>query len=123
MTTSVGGSSGVFRIDPATKKMTQVLGGRRRINGVSFDPASLKLAKQLPSTADPCGKTQFGFPTQTNEYQAVGRADYQLNDKADVTVLIYREGKVAANHALAAGGLSDEAIKQIITDTSKILND
>ena len=44
MTTSVGGSSGVFRIDPATKKMTQVLGGRRRINGVSFDAAGRRLA-------------------------------------------------------------------------------
>ena len=44
MTTSVGGSSALFRIDPATKKMTQVLGGRRRINGASFDPAGKKVA-------------------------------------------------------------------------------
>jgi dipeptidyl aminopeptidase/acylaminoacyl peptidase len=44
MTTSVGGSSGLFRIDPNTKKMTQVLGGRRRINGASFDPAGKKVA-------------------------------------------------------------------------------
>ena len=44
MTTSVGGSSAVFRIDPATKKMTQVLGGRRRINGASFDATAKKVA-------------------------------------------------------------------------------
>jgi dipeptidyl aminopeptidase/acylaminoacyl peptidase len=44
MTTSVGGSSGVFRLDPATKKMTQLLGGRRRINGVTFDAAGTKMA-------------------------------------------------------------------------------
>lgn len=44
MTTSVGGSSGLFRIDPNTKKMTQVLGGRRRINGASFDRAGKKVA-------------------------------------------------------------------------------
>jgi dipeptidyl aminopeptidase/acylaminoacyl peptidase len=44
MTTSVGGSSGLFRIDPNTKKMTQVLGGRRRISGASFDPAGKKVA-------------------------------------------------------------------------------
>ena len=57
------------------------------------------------------------------EENKTGPSDYNLNDKADVTVLIYREGKVAANHALAAGGLSDEEIKRIIADTGKILND
>jgi hypothetical protein len=30
---------------------------------------------------------------------------------------------VEANHALAAGGLSDDEIKRIIADTGKILND
>src|SRR5687768_16384478 len=34
MTAATGGSTGVFRIDPNTKRMTQVLSGRRRINGV-----------------------------------------------------------------------------------------
>jgi dipeptidyl aminopeptidase/acylaminoacyl peptidase len=44
MTTSVGGSSAVYRIDPASKKMTQVLGGRRRINGTSFDASGKRVA-------------------------------------------------------------------------------
>jgi dipeptidyl aminopeptidase/acylaminoacyl peptidase len=44
MTASVGGSSALFRIDPGTKKMTQVLGGRRRINGASFDAAGKQVA-------------------------------------------------------------------------------
>jgi dipeptidyl aminopeptidase/acylaminoacyl peptidase len=44
MTTSVGGSSAVFRIDPASKKMTQILGGRRRINGTSFDASGKRVA-------------------------------------------------------------------------------
>ena len=44
MTTSVGGSSALFRIDPGTKKMTQLLGGRRRINGASFDAAGRQVA-------------------------------------------------------------------------------
>jgi len=44
MTTSVGGSSALFRIDPTTNKMTQILGGRRRISGASFDPAGKKVA-------------------------------------------------------------------------------
>jgi hypothetical protein len=57
------------------------------------------------------------------EENKTGPSDYNLNDKVDVTVLIYREGKVAANHALAAGGLNDEEIKRIMADTGKILND
>ncbi len=57
------------------------------------------------------------------EENKTGPSDYKLDDNADVTVLIYREGKVAANHALAAGGLTADAVKGIIADTAKILND
>lgn len=57
------------------------------------------------------------------EENKTGPSDYNLDEKADVTVLIYRDGKVAANHALAAGGLSDSEIKSIVADTGKILND
>jgi hypothetical protein len=52
-----------------------------------------------------------------------GPDDYKINPDADVTVLIYRQGKVAVNHTLAAGQLDDGQIKSIIADTSKILND
>ena len=44
MTTSVGGSSAVVRIDPTTRKVTPLLGGRRRFNGVSFDASGKRLA-------------------------------------------------------------------------------
>lgn len=44
MTAATGGSTGVFRIDPATKKLTQVLSGRRRINGLSSDAKGTKIA-------------------------------------------------------------------------------
>lgn len=44
MTTSVGGSSAVVRVDPATRKLTPVLGGRRRITGTSFDASGRKVA-------------------------------------------------------------------------------
>ena len=50
-----------------------------------------------------------------------GPSEYHLNPKADVTVLIYREGRVAANHALPAGALDAAEVKKIIADTSKIL--
>ncbi|HYC51851.1 MAG TPA: S9 family peptidase, partial [Gemmatimonadaceae bacterium] len=43
-TAAIGGSTGVFRLDPATKRRTQVLSGRRRINGVSTDAKGSKIA-------------------------------------------------------------------------------
>ena len=46
--------------------------------GISYDPASLKLAAKLPGTSDPCGRVHFAFPTQIGEYQVVGRVDYQI---------------------------------------------
>ncbi len=55
------------------------------------------------------------------EAQPNGPEDYKLSSSADVTVIIYRQGTVVANHALPAGGLTDEAIKSIVADTSKIL--
>ena len=44
LTAAIGGSTGVFRLDPASKKMTAVLSGRRRINGVSTDGKATKIA-------------------------------------------------------------------------------
>jgi hypothetical protein len=50
-----------------------------------------------------------------------GPENLKLNPDADVTVLIYREGIVKANHALTAGSLDKKAIAAIVADTSKIL--
>lgn len=44
LTAAVGGSTGVFRLDPNTKKLTQVLSGRRRISGLSTDAKGSKIA-------------------------------------------------------------------------------
>jgi dipeptidyl aminopeptidase/acylaminoacyl peptidase len=44
MSASVGGSVGLFRVDPATKKLTPVLSGRRRITALSADAKGTKLA-------------------------------------------------------------------------------
>ena len=50
-----------------------------------------------------------------------GPEEYKINPEAEITVLIYREGKVAANHAVAAGKLDKKEIESIVADTSKIL--
>ena len=45
-----------------------------------------------------------------------------LSPDAEVTVTIYRGGKVEASHALAKGQLNEAAIKAILADTAKILD-
>ena len=43
-----------------------------------------------------------------------GPEDFKIAPEADVTVVCYKEGEVKANHAFAAGGLSDEKIEAIV---------
>ncbi len=50
-----------------------------------------------------------------------GPADFNVSPDAEVTVTIYRNGKVAASHAVGPGGLDQKEIDAIIGDTSKIL--
>jgi dipeptidyl aminopeptidase/acylaminoacyl peptidase len=80
MTTSVGGSSALYRIDPATKKMTQLLGGRRRINGVSFDAGGKRVAFVA---------TELTHPTELFVANADGSGEKRLtsfNDKINAEI-------------------------------------
>jgi dipeptidyl aminopeptidase/acylaminoacyl peptidase len=49
----VGGSSGLFRLDPTTKQPTQLLGGRRKMNGFSFDERGTRVAYVATSMTKP----------------------------------------------------------------------
>jgi dipeptidyl aminopeptidase/acylaminoacyl peptidase len=49
----VGGSSGLFKLDPSTKQPTQLLGGRRKMNGFSFDQGGKKVAYVATSMTKP----------------------------------------------------------------------
>lgn len=53
---------------------------------------------------------------------AVGPASYKINEKADVTVMMWVESNVKVNHAFGEGELTAEAIEKVIADTAKILN-
>jgi dipeptidyl aminopeptidase/acylaminoacyl peptidase len=44
LSAAIGGSTGVFRLDLASKKMTPVLSGRRRLNGATSDAKGTKIA-------------------------------------------------------------------------------
>lgn len=50
-----------------------------------------------------------------------GPADFKLNPKAELTVMIYVEGKVKVNRAFAAGGLGKKEIQSVLRDLAKIL--
>lgn len=51
----------------------------------------------------------------------LGPKNFGVNPQAGVTVMIYRNTKVAANHAVAPGQLTQEKIAAIIADISKVL--
>ena len=41
---AIGGSNSLYRLDPATKKLTPILTGRRRVSGASWDAKGTKVA-------------------------------------------------------------------------------
>lgn len=50
-----------------------------------------------------------------------GPAAFQVSPDAATTVMIYRNQQVTAAHGVAAGGLTEAKIRQIIADTTKML--
>ena len=54
------------------------------INPALFSPAAVNLAKRLPSTTDPCGQITYSLPSDRDEWQAVGRIDYQWTSNHSV---------------------------------------
>ena len=50
-----------------------------RVNPALLSPAALKIANSgyLPSTTDPCGQVTWAQPLDKNDWQGVGRVDYQ----------------------------------------------
>jgi hypothetical protein len=44
---------------------------------------------------------------------------FKINAEAEVTVMVYRDKKVTANHALKAGGLDAKKIAAIVADAAK----
>ena len=79
-TAATGGSTGVFRVDPATRKLTQVVSGRRRINGVTRDAKATKIAYVA---------TDLTRPTELFVANADGTGERRLtsfNDKLNAEV-------------------------------------
>ena len=51
-----------------------------------------------------------------------GPPSYKVGKEAEVTVLLWKQQKVKANHAFAKDGLNKDTVQQVVADTEKILN-
>jgi hypothetical protein len=49
-----------------------------------LNPIASKFISLLPVSGDPCGKILYGIPTLDNEYQGVGRVDWQRTPKDSI---------------------------------------
>jgi hypothetical protein len=87
------------------------------VNLLGSDATAVKAtAKDFAAKAKP-QNVAVVVPTDS----ANGPAGFNISPEAEVTVMIYRDGKVAANHALPKGKLDAKAISAIVADTGKIL--
>jgi hypothetical protein len=68
---------------PQCNRGRQVRLGAPYVNNV-LDPASLSgpavfIANQLPPTSDPCGRITYSVPLDNNDWQGVGKVDFQVS--------------------------------------------
>ena len=52
-----------------------------QISPALYDPAAMNIVKTLPQTSNPCGAYSFVQPIHQNEYQFVGKIDFQQSSK------------------------------------------
>lgn len=55
-----------------------------RINPALFSPIALKFLEHVPVSNDPCGRLQYGIPTDNTEHQTLARTDYTVNASQSV---------------------------------------
>ena len=93
-----------------------------------ISPQALAIAKLLPppdNPGDPCGRVTYGAVTQINQYQILGRIDYQVSDKQTLfgrymATAYYQPPAYSLSKNLLAtnqGGLDDLANALTIGDT------
>jgi len=80
------------------------------VNMIGTDEENLKTAAAEFVSKHGIKRVAFVVPTQAKD----GPENFNIAPDADLTVICYREGEVKANHAFAAGGLSEEKIDAIV---------
>ncbi len=46
-----------------------------------FDPVAVKMLQYLPTATNQCGQVTYGIPGNTNEYETIGRVDWNISSK------------------------------------------
>src|SRR5262249_18914308 len=103
----------IKKIDQCTEKNKDAKMG----SFVVFLSDSEDLAKQLKELAEKEAIKNTVLSIDTT----AGPQAYKVAKDADVTVVLYRNHVVKANHAFARGDLKDDQIAQIVADVSKIV--
>jgi hypothetical protein len=103
----------IKKIDECTEKNKD----RKMGSFVVFLSDSEDLPKQLKAMAEKEGIKQ----TVLSIDNPAGPAAYKVSKEADVTVVLYADHVVKANHSFARGELKEDNIAQIVNDVSKIL--
>jgi hypothetical protein len=52
-----------------------------RIPVSMFDPAAVNLLQYLPAATNSCGQVTYGIPANTDEYETIGRVDWNISSK------------------------------------------
>lgn len=89
---------------------------RAFVNVLGEDKTAGKSTAEKLAESSEAKNVPFVLP---NEFEN-GPADYGINPKADVTIIMVNGGKVIANHA--AGSAKDLNVQAVVDDLSKILN-
>jgi hypothetical protein len=101
------------KIDKATEKNRDVELG----SFVVFLSEKEGLKEQLENVAKKQGFKQIILST----FDPAGPEDFKVAKDSDVTVVLYREHLVKANHAFRKGELNDQAVEKIVGDLPKIV--
>jgi hypothetical protein len=110
---SVGLTSLMKKIDECTTKNAD----RKMGSFVVFLSDSEELAKQLKGIAEKEGIKQTILAIDNPS----GPQGYKVAKDADVTVVLYTDHVVKANHTFAKGELTEDAIAQVVNDVSTIV--
>jgi hypothetical protein len=88
------------------------------VSFIGADAEALKAeAKKVESAAKASNVALVVAKDQPN-----GPKGYKINEDADVTVIIAKEGKVTASYAVKADGLSKDLIAKVVADAKSLVN-
>ncbi len=87
------------------------------VNMLGTDADSVRKATEEFAAKNGFKRIAFVVPEDAKD----GPADFKIAPDADVTVVCYKGGMVVANHAFAAGQMSDEKIDAVVEASCKLV--